>query len=91
MRSTTWNPGVAAVLSFVVPGLGQIYKGWVGRGLLCLFLTLIGYFSLIIPGLILHVWAVVNAYRDDSRAEHDAKVEAKRTNAMYQNIAAPQP
>lgn len=36
----TWNPGVAAVLSFFVPGLGQIYKGriWDGLGWLIMIL-----------------------------------------------------
>jgi TM2 domain-containing membrane protein YozV len=29
-----WNPGVAAVLSFLIPGLGQMYKGQVLSGLL---------------------------------------------------------
>ncbi len=27
------NPGVAAVLSFFIPGLGQIYAGSIGEGL----------------------------------------------------------
>lgn len=32
-KPQTWNPGIAAVLSFVIPGLGQIYKGQVVGGL----------------------------------------------------------
>jgi TM2 domain-containing membrane protein YozV len=28
-----WDRGVAALLSFFVPGLGQIYKGQTGRGI----------------------------------------------------------
>lgn len=32
-----FNPGVAALLSFLIPGLGQIYKGQVVSGLLCFF------------------------------------------------------
>ena len=37
-RNRTWSPGVAAVLSFVIPGLGQIYKGKVLAGLVWFFL-----------------------------------------------------
>ena len=33
------NAGVAAVLSFLIPGLGQIYKGQVLSGLVCFFLV----------------------------------------------------
>jgi TM2 domain-containing membrane protein YozV len=33
------NPGVAGVLSFVIPGLGQIYNGAFLRGLFWLIIT----------------------------------------------------
>ncbi len=33
------NPGVAAVLSFLIPGLGQIYNGTFLRGLFWLIIT----------------------------------------------------
>ena len=29
----SWSPGVAAVLSLVIPGAGQLYKGQVGKGI----------------------------------------------------------
>lgn len=32
------NPGLAAVLSFIVCGLGQIYNGQIGKGLLFLLI-----------------------------------------------------
>jgi TM2 domain-containing membrane protein YozV/ribosomal protein L40E len=60
-----WNPGVAAVLSFLLPGLGQIYKGQLFNGLLWLFVVGMGYIFLIIPGLILHVMCVVGASMGD--------------------------
>lgn len=50
-----WNPAVAAILSFFIPGLGQMYKGNVFSGLLWLVATSIGYFMLILPGVILHL------------------------------------
>lgn len=36
----TKNPGLAAVLSLLIPGLGQIYAGRIGRGLIFLFLVI---------------------------------------------------
>jgi TM2 domain-containing membrane protein YozV len=56
-----WSPGVAAVLSFLIPGLGQIYKGQVINGLVWLVLVVIGYFCMVIPGLILHLICVAGA------------------------------
>lgn len=38
-----WNPGIASVLSLIVPGAGQMYSGRVGQGLLWLTGTIIGY------------------------------------------------
>lgn len=55
------SPGVAAVLSFFIPGLGQIYKGSVLGGLVWLFCTAIGYVSFVIPGIALHLACVISA------------------------------
>jgi TM2 domain-containing membrane protein YozV len=56
-----WNPGIAALLSLVIPGAGQMYKGKVGAGLLWLVAVVSGYFILIIPGIILHLICIFNA------------------------------
>ena len=61
----TWNPGVAAVLSFFIPGLGQIYKTQVGAGILWLIGTAVGYLMLIMPGIVVHLICVVNAATSD--------------------------
>ncbi|MBK6910881.1 MAG: hypothetical protein IPH10_08135 [bacterium] len=37
-----WHPGIAAVLSFFIPGLGQIYRGKILRGLLWMGATAVG-------------------------------------------------
>jgi hypothetical protein len=55
-----WN-GLAAVLSFFIPGLGQLYKGDIGRGIVLFVLTLIGYVLLIIPGVFVHVITILDA------------------------------
>lgn len=56
-----WSPGVAAVLSLVIPGAGQIYKGHIGTGLFWLLIVFIGYLLLIVPGIILHIICIVTA------------------------------
>jgi TM2 domain-containing membrane protein YozV len=58
--------GIAAVLSFFLPGLGQLYKGQAGRGLLWFFASLIGYAMLIFPGLLIHLFCVINAMSTDA-------------------------
>lgn len=64
----TKNAGLAAVLSFLIPGLGQIYNGQIIKGFLivliqavnvALFHVLIGF--VFYP--IVLVYAVFNAYR----------------------------
>jgi hypothetical protein len=56
-----WNPGVAAVLSFFWPGLGQMYKGQVLNGFVWMFFVLVGYVFCLVPGFILHVFCVFGA------------------------------
>ncbi|MFD2825881.1 TM2 domain-containing protein [Leeuwenhoekiella polynyae] len=65
MRYRRWSPGVAALLSFFIPGVGQMYKGDVGTGIAWLIVTYIGYFLLIIPGLILHLICIITAASGD--------------------------
>lgn len=43
LRQPDWNPGIAAVLSFLIPGVGQIYKRQIVKGLLFLFFIQTGY------------------------------------------------
>jgi TM2 domain-containing membrane protein YozV len=62
------NPGVAAVLSFFIPGLGQIYSGRVLAGLVWLVAVIAGYALFIIPGLVLHVACIATAYSGRSQA-----------------------
>jgi hypothetical protein len=51
-----WNPGIAAVLSFLVPGLGQLYKGMFGNALV--FFILISIFYTL--GVTVHgIWLLV--------------------------------
>ncbi|MFM7242926.1 MAG: GYF domain-containing protein [Planctomycetaceae bacterium] len=56
-----WSPGLAAVLSFLLPGLGQVYKGQVINGLVWFVLVGLGYLALVLPGLVLHFFCIVGA------------------------------
>jgi hypothetical protein len=56
-----WSPGLAAVLSFLVPGLGQLYKGQILNGIVWFFVVGMGYVALILPGLVLHFFCVLGA------------------------------
>lgn len=60
-----WNAGVAMLLSFLIPGLGQMYKGQVINGLAWLVAVIVGYVFFIIPGLILHLCCIVGAGMGD--------------------------
>ena len=59
---TKWNPGIAAIFSVFVPGAGQMYKGQIGRGLAWLAGTAIGYMAMVVPGIVVHIICIYNAY-----------------------------
>jgi TM2 domain-containing membrane protein YozV len=61
-NSSSNNNGIAAVLSLIIPGAGQMLKGHIGAGLGWLVGVVIGYMLLIVPGLILHVVCIIDAY-----------------------------
>ena len=56
------NPVLAAIASFLFSGLGQVYNGNFGKGLLIFFGTLIGSMIFLIPGLIVLIYGIYDAY-----------------------------
>ena len=71
------NPIIAAILSIIVAGLGQIYNGQIGKGVLFIVLQLInGALTVVLIGWILMpivgLWATLDAY-----------FVAKRNNERY--------
>lgn len=60
-----WSPGLAAFLSFLIPGLGQLYKGQVLNGIVWFIFVVFGYAAFIVPGLILHILCIVGAAKGD--------------------------
>ena len=66
------NAGIAAVLSFFVTGLGQIYNGQIFKGILLIVIQVInGLLMYLLIGFITFpiVWlyGVINAYRHAER------------------------
>lgn len=64
-NNATFNPGVAASLSFLIPGLGQIYRRKIPQGYCWFFGTIFAYFCLFVPGVITHIICVCDANKAD--------------------------
>jgi len=56
------SPGLAAVLSVFIPGLGHVYSGRLGAGLGWFLATVIGYHVILVPGFLIHAASVWFAY-----------------------------
>ena len=56
------STAIAAICSLVIPGLGQVYDGKTERGFAIFFGTLIGLFIFIIPGVIIWLFGIYDAY-----------------------------
>lgn len=69
-NNNSFNPGTAAVLSLIIPGLGQIYKGQIANGIIWGVFVVAGYLMLIIPGIILHIACVKGAYSGSAKQKH---------------------
>jgi TM2 domain-containing membrane protein YozV len=70
------SPGLAAVLSFFVPGVGQVYNGQIAKGLFFFVLYSLGWFlAAIVIGffLLVPVWiySIYDGYRTAERINAD--------------------
>ncbi len=66
------SEGLAAVLSFFIPGLGQIYNGQIGKGIAVIVISFVLIFSMVIlVGFILYplfwIWSIYDAYTTAKR------------------------
>lgn len=66
------NPGIAAVLSFLLSGLGQIYNGQIGKGVAFIGIQIVNAFLTVIligfvTGFAVWVWSMVDAYQSAER------------------------
>ncbi|MBM3292306.1 zinc-ribbon domain-containing protein [Candidatus Bathyarchaeota archaeon] len=61
------NEGLAAILSFFIVGLGQIYNGQIGKGIIMMILSVFAFFSIIfligfIAYPVLWIYGIYDAY-----------------------------
>jgi len=72
LQSELKNPGIAAVLSFLIVGLGQVYNGEIGKGIVLIIVyfialgtILIGIGFFLVP--VLWLYGVLDAYNTAKR------------------------
>jgi len=61
------SPGLALILSLLIPGAGQIYNGEVGKGIAMLIVVIVCwmFFFLLIPilvAIVIWVWGIIDAH-----------------------------
>lgn len=66
------NPGLAAIISFFFPGLGQIYNGEIGKGILFIVVgTVFVLLMFVLIGFILYplfwIYNIYDAYKTAER------------------------
>jgi TM2 domain-containing membrane protein YozV len=57
------SPGIAAVLSVLLPGLGQVYAGRLFAGALWFLGTAAAYSLILVPGFLVHAVCIWSAYQ----------------------------
>lgn len=55
------NKGIAAVLSFIFSGLGQLYNGQILKGLVVIFFTGVSLLFIILGAVLIYIWLVYQA------------------------------
>lgn len=60
---------MAILLTLICPGLGHLYNGRPVQGLFFFVITIIGYFPLVIPGILIHLFLLWDVQRDGERKE----------------------
>lgn len=56
------SPGIAAALSFVIPGLGQLYNEQIFKGVAVLLAAIAGLYLCVFPGLGVWLLGIFDAY-----------------------------
>jgi len=64
------NPAIAAILSLLVPGTGQLYAGRPVSAVVWFLAVAFGYLLLIVPGLVLHILCIASAASAAHRVQH---------------------
>jgi TM2 domain-containing membrane protein YozV len=79
------NTTIAGFCSSFLPGLGQVYNGETGKGFALFFLTLIGLFVFLVPGLIVWLYALYDAYAVAGKM-NSGEIEFRETSTMHMVI-----
>jgi len=82
LRGSGKSPGIAALCSFIFPGLGQVYNGDVGRGFLILLGTIVGLIFFVIPGLAVFIYGIYDAYATAKRM-NAGEIPYREANALH--------
>lgn len=64
-KERKWSPGIAAVLSLIIPGTGQMYKGNIGTGLIWLIVVVLAYCLFVGIGILFHILCFATAAMGD--------------------------
>lgn len=74
------NPSISVVLSFLITGLGQIYNGQIGKGVIFIVLWAISVLLMfVVIGFvttpILWVWGMIDAYKSAQKINEKIAAE----------------
>jgi TM2 domain-containing membrane protein YozV/rubredoxin len=77
------SPALAAILSALWAGLGQIYNGEVGKGILIMVVQVVNLLRMgviigFITGPIVFIWAIYDAYKTAERINAEAAAQAQQ-------------
>lgn len=69
----------AAIMTFMLPGLGQLLKGQIMPGIFWALAVGFGYFAFTWPGLILHIFCILDAAisKGEGQEKKDAIISSK--------------
>lgn len=76
------NVLVAALFSLIIPGLGQVYNSEYQKALLFLFGAIIGYHIFLIPGVIIWLYGIYDAYAGAQKL-NDREVPYRESSRLY--------
>ena len=79
------NTMIAGFCSSFLPGLGQVYNGETAKGFVLFFLTLIGLFVFLIPGLLVWLYALYDAYAVAGKM-NTGEIPFRETSTMHMVI-----
>ncbi|MBP2145102.1 TM2 domain-containing membrane protein YozV [Methanofollis sp. W23] len=74
------NLAIALICAISCPGLGQVYNGEIGKGVLVLLGTAVGTL-LLIPGLIVYLYGIYDGYRTAEKM-NAGEVPFRETNVL---------